>query len=73
MSDPGGPKITTDQGPAGVDAAVGCACALGAFGLWGFMPVYFKAVEDVPPLEILAHRVVWSVLLVGIGLFVLGK
>ncbi len=56
-----------------MDAAVGSLCALGAFGFWGFMPVYFKAVEAVPPLEILAHRVVWSVVLVGGGLFLLGK
>lgn len=56
-----------------MDAAVGSACAIGAFGLWGFMPVYFKIVEDVPPLEILAHRIVWSVVLVGGGLLIAGK
>lgn len=41
--------------------------ALGAFGLWGFLPIYWKLVADVPALETLAHRVVWSMLLlVGI-------
>jgi chloramphenicol-sensitive protein RarD len=37
--------------------------ALLAFGAWGFNPVYFKAVASVPPLEVLAHRIVWSVVL----------
>lgn len=41
----------------------GFAFALGAFLAWGFFPVYFKAIRSVPPLEILAHRVVWSVAL----------
>jgi chloramphenicol-sensitive protein RarD len=39
----------------------GLAYGLAAFGFWGFVPVYFKAVGVVPPLEVLAHRVVWAV------------
>ncbi|MAY42041.1 MULTISPECIES: EamA family transporter RarD [unclassified Neptuniibacter] len=35
--------------------------ALAAFGMWGIVPVYFKSIEHVSPLEVLAHRVVWSV------------
>ena len=38
----------------------GLLYALGAYGLWGFAPIYFKAVRDVPLIEVLAHRVVWS-------------
>ena len=37
--------------------------ALAAFGMWGLFPIYFKAVDSVPVLEVLAHRVVWSLLL----------
>ncbi|WP_250657482.1 EamA family transporter RarD [Alkalimarinus coralli] len=36
--------------------------ALGAFGLWGLAPIYFKAVSTVTPTEVLAHRVIWSVI-----------
>lgn len=36
---------------------------LAAFGAWGVLPVYFKALASVPPLEVLAHRIVWSVFL----------
>lgn len=39
----------------------GLALALAAFGFWGFVPIYFKALRHVAPLDILAHRVVWSV------------
>jgi chloramphenicol-sensitive protein RarD len=40
---------------------IGVFYALGAFGFWGIVPIYFKALQHVAPLEILAHRVVWSV------------
>lgn len=33
---------------------------LSAFLLWGVMPIYFKSVAHVPPLEVLGHRVFWS-------------
>ena len=41
--------------------ASGVASALSAFALWGVSPVYFKASAAAHPLEILAHRVIWSV------------
>lgn len=36
---------------------------LGAYCLWGFFPLYFKAVARVPAPEVLAHRIIWSALL----------
>ncbi len=48
----------------------GIAYALSAFGLWGLFPLYFKAVASVPAPEVLAHRVVWSVVFVGVLLVV---
>lgn len=44
----------------------GVIYALAAFGAWGANPIYFKLVGHVPPLEVLAHRVVWSVLLLAV-------
>lgn len=32
----------------------------GAYILWGLLPLYWKALQHVPALEILAHRMVWS-------------
>lgn len=54
-----------DPGAAARRAATGVACSVGAYALWGVFPIYFKAVADVPALEVLAHRIVWSVLLVA--------
>ncbi len=45
----------------------GVVYGLGAYVLWGFLPVYWKALQDVPAHQILAHRVFWSFLfLVGL-------
>lgn len=42
---------------------------LGAYGIWGLIPVYFKAVTSTPALEVLAHRIVWALLmLLAVGL-----
>ena len=38
--------------------------ALGAYTLWGLFPLYFKLLHAVPAMQILAHRMVWSLLLV---------
>lgn len=35
-----------------------------AYLMWGFFPIYFKALQVVPSLEIMFHRVVWSFLFV---------
>jgi chloramphenicol-sensitive protein RarD len=38
----------------------GFALGLSAYFLWGVLPLYFKAVSAVPPFDIVAHRVLWS-------------
>ena len=43
----------------------GLVLGVAAFGMWGLVPVYFKAVASVPALEVLAHRVVWSVVMLA--------
>jgi chloramphenicol-sensitive protein RarD len=35
---------------------------LAAYGLWGVMPIYFKWLKAVPSIDIVAHRIVWSLL-----------
>ena len=42
----------------------GVALGAGAYLAWGLLPVYWKAVRHVPPGEILAHRMVWSLAVV---------
>ncbi|SUB01498.1 putative chloramphenical resistance permease RarD [Pannonibacter phragmitetus] len=43
------------------DTPKGFAYALTAYGLWGLLPIYLKALGHISPFEVLAHRVVWSV------------
>jgi len=38
---------------------------LGAYGLWGVLPLYFKALVHVPSTEIVAHRILWSLVFLG--------
>lgn len=41
-----------------------------AFLCWGLFPLYFHAINEVPPIQILAHRMVWSLLFLMIVLTV---
>jgi len=45
---------------SGSEALRGVACAVGAYLIWGLTPVYWKALQAVPAIEILGHRAVWS-------------
>ncbi len=39
----------------------GVLLAIGAYVLWALLPVYWKALQTVPAIQIIAHRFVWSV------------
>ncbi|MCU0486932.1 MAG: EamA family transporter RarD [Anaerolineales bacterium] len=49
----------------------GILAGIGAYLMWGLFPLYWKQLSDVPALEILAHRMTWSlvfmVLILAIG------
>jgi len=55
------------------NARIGVMYGLGAYLWWGMVPLYFKALTHVPASEILAHRIVWSVLLLAILMRVRGR
>jgi chloramphenicol-sensitive protein RarD len=42
------------------NSRAGFAYGLGAYALWGILPVYFKAIAAVGAVDIVAHRVLWS-------------
>jgi chloramphenicol-sensitive protein RarD len=51
------------------ETVAGVLYAGAAFLIWGLSPVYWKAMQRVPALEIVTHRVVWSfVFLMGLTL-----
>ncbi|TDL86837.1 EamA family transporter RarD [Meridianimarinicoccus aquatilis] len=44
------------------DGMKGVLTMIGACTIWGLSPLYYKLLSDVPPLEVLAHRTIWSLL-----------
>ncbi len=48
---------------------LGVLTGLGAYALWGLFPLYFPLLEPASGLEIVAHRVLWSLVFVGLLLF----
>lgn len=51
----------------------GVVYGIAAYGLWGLIPLYFKSVAGVPPLEVLAHRAWWSFALLAVCVYLLGR
>ncbi|KKW67413.1 hypothetical protein AAV94_11315 [Lampropedia cohaerens] len=49
--------------PQRSEAHVGLMYALAAYGSWGLMTIYWKCVSWMPSLELIAHRVLWTVVL----------
>lgn len=47
------------------DARRGAFAAIAAYFIWGVAPLYFKAIHSVAAAEIIAHRVLWSVVLLA--------
>jgi chloramphenicol-sensitive protein RarD len=41
-------------------ARTGFALGLAAYALWGVLPIYFKTIEALPAVDIVANRVIWS-------------
>ncbi len=58
------------QGPAGKTLTktqrAGIAYGIAAYCLWGVMPIYFKQIASVPAIDIVAHRIVWSLVVLAV-------
>ncbi|MBL8577069.1 MAG: EamA family transporter RarD [Mesorhizobium sp.] len=65
----------TNRTPAEADreATRGFLFALSAFGLWGFLPIFLKMVGHIPAVEVVAHRIIWSIPIAGAVLLALGR
>lgn len=44
----------------------GLVLGVGAYTLWGVLPLYIHLLKGVPALQVLAHRVLWSLLLLAV-------
>src|SRR6185369_12806660 len=62
-----------DSARATAAARRGVLCGLTAYLVWGFCPLFFKTVAHVPPLEVVAHRIVWSMLFLALLVTVTGR
>jgi len=58
------PAIGNEDTPAGL------GLALTVYLLWGALPLYLKAVSHIPALEVVAHRVLWSLPIAALVLVV---
>ncbi|MCA3513706.1 MAG: EamA family transporter RarD [Rhodobacter sp.] len=59
--------------PKTEDSLRGFGFALAAYLMWGLLPVYMKALAHIPPAEVIAHRVIWSLPIAGAVLWALGR
>ena len=41
--------------------------------VWGLSPLYYKLLVSVPPIELLSHRTIWSLVLFALVLFIQGR
>lgn len=55
------------------DSLRGFGFALASYVMWGFMPVFMKALSHISPAEVIAHRVIWSLPIAGAVLLWLGR
>jgi chloramphenicol-sensitive protein RarD len=63
----------SDISPKNEDSLRGFGFALSAYLLWGFLPIFMKAVGHISPAEVIAHRVIWSIPIAGAVLIWLGR
>jgi len=62
-------SLPQDQGEGGA----GFIFALSAYIFWGFLPLYMKLLAHISPIEVVAHRIIWSVPVAGIALIALRR
>ncbi|MBO9434700.1 EamA family transporter RarD [Ruegeria sp. R13_0] len=66
--------VTTASSPSqNADTPKGFVLAVSAYVMWGFLPLYMKALSHIGPVEVVAHRVIWSVPVAGLLLVILGR
>ena len=62
-----------EASPRHGDTLRGFGFALTAYLLWGFLPLFMKELAHIPPPEVIAHRVIWSVPIAGVVLWLGGQ
>ncbi|ROQ33717.1 chloramphenicol-sensitive protein RarD [Streptomyces sp. PanSC19] len=55
------------------EGRAGLLYGIGAYGMWGLVPLFWPLLKPAGAVEILAHRMVWSLLFVGVALLALRR
>jgi chloramphenicol-sensitive protein RarD len=69
-SDPVG---STGPRTSRAEQRIGLLNGFAAYGMWGLVPLFWPLLKPAGPLEILAHRMVWSLAVVGVALLVMRR
>ncbi|MFG2195417.1 EamA family transporter RarD [Streptomyces sp. NPDC048639] len=65
--------MESDAASPSNDQRTGLLCGVAAYGLWGLVPLFWPLLKPASAVEILAHRMVWSLAAVGLILIVLRR
>jgi chloramphenicol-sensitive protein RarD len=49
------------QGGAAAERRLGLACGVAAYAIWGLFPLYLRELDPAGAVEVVAHRIAWSV------------
>ncbi len=52
--------MNENRTPVGQHHRTGFLLGLLAYALWGVLPIYFKKIEALPAVDIVSHRIIWS-------------
>ena len=55
------------------DIRRGAAAAAGSYLLWGILPIYWKTLDHVDSIELMAHRLVWTLVVVLAYVAIVGE
>ncbi|SMX34444.1 EamA family transporter RarD [Actibacterium lipolyticum] len=55
------------------EAVKGMLAVMASYTIWGLSPIYYKLVDHVPALEVLAHRTIWTLVMFAIVLAIQGR
>lgn len=58
---------------ATLPSRTGLLLGVGAYALWGVLPLYLRLLNSVPPEQLLGHRILWSLLLLVAVVLLLGR
>ncbi|MHA7240036.1 EamA family transporter RarD [Arthrobacter sp. TMS1-12-1] len=64
-------SVGTTARPARSENSTGILFGIGAYGLWGLLPLYFLILAPAGPVEIVANRVLWSLIFCALLLTIL--